>query len=52
VGVTDKYLGRLESTQVSTTVDEDRTMALRPTGGTRGAAGSGASSSSLVRMVS
>ena len=46
------YLGKLESIQVRTTVDEERTMALRPTGGTNGVEASGVSSSSLVRMVS
>jgi hypothetical protein len=46
------YLGRLESIQVRTTVEDESTMALRPTGGTRGVAGSGASSSSRVRIVS
>ena len=46
------YLGKLESIQVRTTVDDERTIALSPTGGTSGVAGSGASSSSLVRIVS
>ena len=46
------YLGKLESIQVRTTVDEERTMALSPTGGTNGVEASGVSSSSLVRMVS
>jgi hypothetical protein len=45
-------LGKLESIQVRTTVDDDKTMALSPTGGTSGVDGSEASSSSRVRIVS
>ena len=47
------YLGSVESIQVRTTVDEDKTIAWSPTGGINGAvAVSSEKFSSLVRTVS
>ena len=43
------FRGKVESIHVRTTVDEDRTMAWRPTGGIKGVAGSKSYDSSLVR---
>ena len=48
------YRGNVESIQVKTTVDDDKTIAFNPTGGISGAAANSESekASSLVRIVS